>query len=116
MSKNKKKKKSKSVPLTRWVYFTKTLYDDPSASTEFTYEKVIYVKSEELQQKEGDNKRINTLLLLALFAMFALSSKFQFIWILIMYFFLVIAGQMMRLLNLPKNILDHLEDTGRRKR
>lgn len=115
MSKNKKKK-STSVPLTRWVYFTKTLYHDPATTTEFNYEKVIYIKSEELQQKEEDNKRINTLLLLALFAMFGLSAKFQFIWLFLLYIVLVFAGQMMRFFNLPKNILDHLEDTGRRKR
>ena len=113
---SKKKKKSNSIPLTRWVYFTKTLYHDPSETTEFTYEKVIYVKSEELQQKEEDNKRINTLLLLALFAMFALCAKFQSVWIFLLYIVLVVAGQTLRLLNLPKDILDHLEDTGRRKR
>ncbi len=115
MSKTKKKK-NKGRPLTRWVYFTKTLYHDPSETTEFIYEKVIYVKSEELQAKEADNKRINTILLLALFAMFGLSAKFQFIWIFVLYIFLVVAGQGIRLMNLPKNILDHLEDTGRRKR
>ena len=62
-----KKKKSPERPLTRWVYFTKTLYHDPAATTEFTYGKTIYIKSEELQAIEADNKRINTLLLLALF-------------------------------------------------
>ena len=37
MSKTKKKK-NKEKPLTRWVYFTKTLYHDPASTTEFTYE------------------------------------------------------------------------------
>ena len=114
MSKNKKKKGA--IALTRWEYFTKTLYHDSAATTEFTYEKVIFLKSEELQQKESDNKRINTLLLLALFAMFALSAKFQIVWILLLYFVLVIVGQTLRFLNLPKNIMEHLEDSGRRKR
>ena len=114
MSKNKKK--SKEIYLTRWQYFTKTLYHDSAATAEFTYEKVIFLKSEELQQKEADNKRINTLLILALFAMFALSAKFQIVWILLLYFVIVIVGQMLRFLNLPKNIMDHLEDSGRRKR
>lgn len=114
MSKNKKKKAA--IYLTRWQYFTKTLYHDSAATAEFTYEKVIFLKSEELQQKEADNKRINTLLILALFAMFALSAKFQIVWILLLYFVIVIVGQMLRFLNLPKNIMDHLEDSGRRKR
>ena len=114
MSKNKKK--STENYLTRWQYFTKTLYHDSAATAEFTYEKVIFLKSEELQQKEADNKRINTLLILALFAMFALSAKFQIVWILLLYFVIVIVGQMLRFLNLPKNIMDHLEDSGRRKR
>lgn len=114
MGKNKKKKAE--ISLTRWQYFTKTMYHDPAATAEFTYEKVIFIKSKELLQKEADNKRINTLLLLALFAMFAFSAKFQIIWILLMYFILVVAGQVLRFLNLPKNIMAHLEDSGRRKR
>ena len=77
MSKTKKKKAPKTKPLTRWVYFIKTLYSDSTTTMEFTYEKVIYVKSEELQQIEADNKRINWVLLLALFAMFAIASQYQ---------------------------------------
>lgn len=115
MSKNKKKK-STEVPLTRWVYFTKTLYHDPAATTEFTYGKTIYVKSEELQNVEADNKRINTLLLLALFVMFYIGSQFQNILVFLLYFVLVVAGQTLRLLHLPKEITAHLTDTGRRKR
>ena len=115
MSKTKKKKKYVR-PLTRWVYFTKTLYHDPAATMEFTYEKVIYLKSEELQQKEQDNKRINTLLLLALFRMFGLAAKFQNAWFVLAFFVVVVIGQALRLMNLPKDVLSHLTDTGRRKR
>ncbi|MBR5571869.1 MAG: hypothetical protein IKV99_04445 [Oscillospiraceae bacterium] len=114
MSKTKKKKYEK--PLTRWSYFIKTLYHDAAATTEFTFEKKIYVKSEELQNIEADNKRINTLLLLALFAMFYAGSQFQKIWIFLLYFVLVIVGQGLRLLHLPKDIRAHLTDTGRRQR
>ena len=115
MSKTKKKKKYVR-PLTRWVYFTKTLYHDPASTIEFTYEKVIYLKSEELQQKEQDNKRINTLLLLALFLMFGLAAKFQNAWFVLAFFVVVVIGQALRLMNLPKDVLSHLTDTGRRKR
>ncbi len=114
MSKTKKKKYVK--PLTRWVYFTKTLYHDPAATMEFTYEKVIYLKSEELQDKEQDNKRINTLLLLGLFLMFALAGYFRNVLLMLVYLVLVVAGQVLRMLNLPKDIMSHLTDTGRRKR
>ena len=62
MSKTKKKK-NKEKPLTRWAYFIKTLYHDGASTTEFVYNKKIYVKSEELQMIDADNKRINTLLL-----------------------------------------------------
>ena len=36
------KKKEQYCPLTRWRYFTKTLYHDPSATGEFTYDGVVY--------------------------------------------------------------------------
>ena len=114
MSKTKKKVYEK--PLTRWEYFTKNLYNDSSSTMEFTFERKIYVKSEELQQIDADNKRINTLLLLALFAMFYAGSQFQKIWIFLLYFVLVIVGQGLRLLHLPKDIWAHLTDTGRRQR
>ena len=115
MSKTKKKK-SPERPLTRWVYFTKTLYHDPAETTEFTYEKKIYVKSEELQDIEADNKRINTLLLLLLFVMFYVASQYQNILVFLLYFVLVVVGQSLRLAHLPKDIMSHLTDTGRRKR
>lgn len=115
MSKNKKKKAPYVKPLTRWAYFIKTLYHDSAATMEFRYEKKIYVKSEELQQIDADNKRINTLLLLILFIMFAAAAQVQNIWIVIAYFVIVIVGQAMRLLRLPKDITAHLTDTGRRE-
>jgi hypothetical protein len=115
MSKNKKKK-SAERPLTRWVYFTKTLYHDPASTTEFTYGKTIYAKSEKLQQIEADNKRINTLLLLALFVMFYIGAQFQNMMVFLLYLILVVAGQGLRILHLPKDITAHLTDTGRRKR
>ena len=115
MSKNKKKKNYEK-PLTRWAYFIKTLYHDSAATTEFTYNKKIYVKSEELQAIDADNKRINTVLLLVLFIMFGAISQLQNPWILVAYFFIVIAGEGVRLFHLPKNIMDHMTDTGRRQR
>ena len=115
MSKNKKKK-SAERPLTRWVYFTKTLYHDPASTTEFTYGKTIYAKSEKLQQIEADNKRINTLLLLALFVMFYIGAQFQNMMVFLLYLILVVAGQGLRILHLPKDVTAHLTDTGRRKR
>ena len=46
------KKKEMYAPLTRWHYFTKTLYHDPSKTQEFEYDGVIYLKSEELRDIE----------------------------------------------------------------
>lgn len=113
---SKTKKKQQERPLTRWVYFTKTLYHDPASTMEFTYGKKIYVKSEKLQQIEADNKRINTLLLLALFVMFYIGAQFQNIWVFVLYLVVVVAGQVLRLVHLPKDITAHLTDSGRRKR
>ena len=113
---SKKKKKSSERPLTRWVYFTKTLYHDPAATSEFTYDKIIYSKSEELQRIEADNKRINTVLLLALFAMFYIGAQYQKIVFFLLYLVLAVAGQALRLLHLPKDVKAHLTDTGRRQR
>ena len=113
---SKKKKKSTERPLTRWVYFTKTLYHDAASTTEFTYGKIIYTKSEKLQDIEADNKRINTVLLLALFVMFYIGAQTQNIYIFLLYLVLAVAGQTMRVLHLPKDVMAHLTDTGRRKR
>lgn len=115
MSKNKKKKVYVK-PLTRWAYFIKTLYHDAAATTEFTFEKVVYVKSEELQQIDADNKRIHTVLLLCLFVMFGVAANYENIWIVLIYFLVAIVGEAVRLLRLPKDIKAHMTDTGRRQR
>ena len=86
------KKKEMYAPLTRWQYFTKTLYHDPSRTNEFEYDGVIYLKSQELQDIEERNARVNWVLLLVLCAMFLTAIKWQNI--------VVIA---------------HLTDSGRRK-
>ena len=52
------KKKEQYCPLTRWQYFTKTLYHDPSSTGEFTYDGVVYRKSEALQTVESRNSRL----------------------------------------------------------
>ena len=57
------KMKEMYAPLTRWQYFTKTLYHDPSKTQEFEYDGVIYLKSQELQDIEERNARVNWVLL-----------------------------------------------------
>lgn len=71
------KKKEMYAPLTRWQYFTKTLYHDPSKTQEFEYDGVIYLKSQELQDIEERNARVNWVLLLVLCAMFLTAIKWQ---------------------------------------
>jgi len=110
------KKKEKLVPLTRWQYFFKALYYNAAATTEFTYNKHIYRKSEELQAIEQQSARINYVLLLALIVMFMLTSRYQNVWAVVVYFLLVIVGQLIRYFMLPKDIQAHLTDTGRRAR
>ena len=103
------------VKLTRWQYFVKTLYHNASATSEFTYNKVIYTKSQELQDIEQKSQKLNMYLVLLLFLMFTLATKFQQVWIVVAYFIIVVAVQAYRVSLLPKDIKAHLHDTGRRE-
>lgn len=111
-----KSKREAQIPLTRWRYFTKNLYNNTATKTKFAYDKVIYNKSEELMEIEARTNKINVLLLLALVLMFLVTSKVQNIWIVIVYLVVVVAGQIVRLCMLPKNIGEHLTDSGYRER
>ena len=105
-----------SVPLTRWQYFTKNLYRNASNETQFTYNKVIYEKSEALQDIERRSGRINAVLLLLLLLMFLLAGRYHNIYLVVFYLVAVIVGEAARLLMLPKDIKAHLKDTGYRER
>ena len=100
------------VPLTRWQYFTKTLYHNAAAKTLFVYNKVIYEKDEALQQIEEVNSRINMVLLV----MFFTASTMRNIYIIVAGMAVIVAGEIVRLLRLPRDIKAHLTDTGRRER
>ena len=104
------------VPLTRWQYFTKTLYHNAAAKTLFVYNKVIYEKDEALQQIEEVNSRINMVLLLVLLVMFFTASTMRNIYIIVAGMAVIVAGEIVRLLRLPRDIKAHLTDTGRRER
>ena len=103
------KKKEQYCPLTRWRYFTKTLYHDPSATGEFTYDGVVYRKSEALQAVESRNSRLQMGLVGLMFLAFVLAMP------LAAGILLIVAGQALRLSRLPRDILSHLTDTGRRE-
>ena len=106
-----------SVPLTRWQYFTKNLYRNAANETQFIYNKVIYEKSEALQDIERRSGRINAvLLLLLLLLMFLLAGRHHNIYLVVFYLVAVIVGEAVRLFMLPKDIKAHLEDTGYRER
>ena len=122
------KKKEQYCPLTRWQYFTKTLYHDPSATGEFTYDGVVYRKSEALQTVESRNSRLQMGLVGLMFLAFVLATYFRSavvigVWVFAEPFtakgaagiLLIVAGQALRLSRLPKDILSHLTDTGRRE-
>ena len=104
------------VPLTRWQYFTKTLYHNAAAKTLFVYNKVIYEKDEALQQGEEVNGRINMVLLLVLLAMFFTAGTTKNIYVIVAGMAVIVAGEVVRLCRLPKDITAHLTDTGRRER
>ena len=104
------------VPLTRWQYFVKNLYQNSANSTRFTYNKVIYDKSEELQAIDYKSQRINLLLVLLLVVMFLVTSKYQNVIFVVLYLLAVMVGQAVRLFLLPKDIKTHLTDSGYRER
>ena len=83
---------------------------------EITYDKRIYIKSEELRDIEHQNARINAFLLLTLVLMFLLTSRYHNIWIVVIYLVVVVAGEAYRFAKLPKNIREHLTDSGRMER
>ena len=103
------------VPLTRWQYFSKTLYHNAAAKTLFVYNKVIYEKDEALRQTEEVNGRINMALLLVLLVMFFSASTLKNIWVIVAGMAVIVAGEIVRLVRLPKDITAHLTDTGRRE-
>ncbi len=105
-----------TVPLTRWQYFTKTLYHNAAAKSQFVYNKVIYEKDETLRQVEEVNGRINMALLLVLLVMFFSASTLKNIWIIVAGMAVIVAGEIVRLVRLPRDITAHLTDTGRRER
>lgn len=109
-------KRESMVPLTRWQYFTKTLYGDAATKAEFEYDKVIYFKSEELQRIEDGNRHIHGLLLVILCLVFLSAIKWQNIYFVVACMIVIVAGEAVRLLRLPKDIRAHLIDSGRRKR
>ena len=104
------------VPLTRWQYFVKNLYQNSANSGKFIYNKIIYNKSEELQAIDYKSQRINLLLVLLLVVLFLVTSKYHNILFVVAYLVLVIAGQAARLFMLPKDIKAHLTDSGYRER
>ena len=109
-------KRESVVPLTRWQYFTKTLYSDAASKAEFEYDRVIYLKSEELQRIEDGNRRIHGLLLVILCLMFLTAVKWQNIYVIVAGMIAIAAGEAARLLRLPRDIRAQLTDSGRRKR
>ena len=102
------------VPLSRWQYFTKTMYHNAAEKSQFVYNKVIYEKDEALRQIEEGNGRINMGLLLLL--MFFTASSTKNIWVIVAGMVIIVAGEVVRLCRLPKDITAHLTDTGMRER
>ena len=86
------KKKEQYCPLTRWQYFTKTLYHDPSSTGEFTYDGVVYRKSEALQTVESRNSRLQMGLVGLMFLAFVLATYFRSAMPLAAGILLIVAG------------------------
>ncbi len=111
-----KKEKKQRPALTRWDYFRRNLYHNSADSVNFTFNKVVYEKSEELQAIDDKSQKINYMMILSLVVMFFIATNFQNIYIVIAYLFFVAGAQFYRLSLLPKDIMAHLTDTGYRER
>ena len=77
---------------------------------------MLFRSDETLQKIEEGNGRINMGLLLVLLAMFLTASTVQNIYIIVAGMVVIAAGELVRLLRLPKDITAHLTDTGLRER
>ena len=108
--------REKVVPLTRWQYFVRNLYRNGAKEDTFTYNKIIYNKSDALHEAEQKSMKINYLLVLLLLLMFMLTGRYQNIWFVVGYLMLTVIGEGVRLSMLPKDITAHLEDSGYRER
>lgn len=86
------RKRERVAPLTRWQYFTKTLYSDAASRAEFEYDGVIYFKSEELQRIEAGNRRIHGLLLVILCLVFLSAIRWQNIYFVVACMVIIVAG------------------------
>ena len=104
-----------SAPDTLAVFYQDAVHN-AAAKTLFVYNKVIYEKDEALQQIEEVNGRINMVLLLVLLVMFFTASTTKNIYVIVAGMAVIVAGELVRLLRLPKDIKAHLTDTGRRER
>ena len=76
---------------------------------------MIYLKSQELQDIEERNARVNWVLLLVLCAMFLTAIKWQNIVVIAVGMVVIVAGELFRMSRLPKDIKAHLTDSRRRK-
>ena len=76
---------------------------------------MVYCKSEALQTVESRNSRLQMGLVGLMFLAFVLATYFRSAMPLAAGILLIVAGQALRLSRLPKDILSHLTDTGRRE-
>lgn len=105
-----------SVKLTRWQYFIKCLYHNAAATTEFTYDRRVYIKDDTLQAIDQKNQRLNLVMVLLLVVLYLLTSRFQMVWLVVGYLMAVVILQAVRFMNLPRDITAHLRDSGRMER
>ena len=77
---------------------------------------IILIRPVCVQQVEAVNGRINMVLLLVLLAMFFTAGTTKNIYVIVAGMAVIVAGEVVRLCRLPKDITAHLTDTGRRER
>ena len=108
------KKKEMYAPLTRWQYFTKTLYHDPSKTQEFEYDGVIYLKSRSCRTSRSATPG-STGAAAGAVRHVPDGHQVQNIVVIALGMVVIVAGELFRMSRLPKDIKAHLTDSGRRK-
>jgi hypothetical protein len=101
-------KREKAYKLTRWRYFCKTLYSNPTKTGKFDFQGQTYFKSDELMDIEEKSVRLHLFLVVAMLALIYCAVQFQIAWLLAVALVVIVAGEIVRLNMLPRDIQSQL--------
>ena len=104
----KQAKKEQYYSLTRWRYFVKSLYGDVAKSGKFDFQGERYYKDDALLEIEDKSNRLHLFLVVLMMALIFCAIQFQRSWLLGLALVLIVAGEIVRIFMLPRDIKAHL--------